>query len=112
MEDNSDLVPVVVDLGVRRKNELNEGLIDMFAGQVKLLMRRLLGDVPSGLPVSVRGTPSEIKSFANAMNGEKSYMQSFRRYGLGDDRTYQSKYNLDKAVKNFEKETGLKWPFK
>ena len=34
MEDNSDLVPVVVDLGVRRKNELNEGWIDMFAGQV------------------------------------------------------------------------------
>ena len=34
------------------------------------------------------------------------------QYGLGDRKTYESRYKLDSAVKNFERETGLKWPMK
>ena len=63
-------------------------------------------------PTRVKGTQSEVNSFMRALERERSYMQSYKKYGLGDQRTYSNKYQLDRAVKNFEQETKLKWPFK
>ena len=39
-------------------------------------------------------------------------MTSAKKFGLDDPRTYKSKTKLDKAIKDFEKTTGLVWPFK
>ena len=61
---------------------------------------------------NVKGTRSEIDSFMKALRSERNYMHAYKRHGLGDKRTYNSKYKLDKAVQGFEKTTKLKWPFK
>jgi hypothetical protein len=63
-------------------------------------------------PVSISGTQAQIESFFKALQNEKRYMDAYMKYGLGDSRTMSNKGNLDKAVRGFESETGLRWPFK
>ena len=46
------------------------------------------------------------------MQGEKRYMDSYLKHGLDGASTMTSKYDLDRAVLQFEGETGLRWPFK
>jgi len=104
------IVPIVIDLGVARRGQLDESWLRMFGGWVKILMKSMFGD--ADIPVKIKGTPSEVRSFTNAVHGEKNYLQSLKKHGLNDKRTYANKYRLDKAVQKFEKATGLKWPFK
>ena len=110
MEDNS-LKTIEIDLNVANRGELNEGYLTALGGQIEFLMKMMFGGGPS-LPVSVRGTRSELGSFTRALSGEKRYMDAFNRYGLGDKRTFASKHRLNDAIANFEKNTGLKWPLK
>ena len=108
---NDFLKTIEIDLNVANRGELNEGYLTAMGGQIELLMKMMFGGGP-GVPVSVRGTRSELNSFTRALSREKRYMDAFNRYGLGDQRTFGSKYKLDSAVANFEKVTGLKWPLK
>ena len=39
-------------------------------------------------------------------------MKAVEKFGLNDPRTYASKTKLKSAVRNFERETGMKWPIK
>jgi len=64
------------------------------------------------LPLSVKGSRRDVESFASALGGEKSYLDAVKRYGLDHPTTYKNKSKLDNAVKGFERETGLQWPFK
>ena len=109
MMNEKDLVPVEIDLGVARKGELNESFLKMFGGWVETMQAMFGG---STLPVTVKGTRQEVRSFANVLGKERSYMQAYKKHGLDNASTYKSKYSLDKAVKAFEKVTKLKWPFK
>lgn len=93
------------------KEQLNESWLRMFGGVVKTILRQMFGDV--NLPTAkIRGSKRDVRSFGRALKSEKDYMTSFSKYGLDDPKTYDNKYKLDKAIKNFEKETGIKWPFK
>ncbi len=100
----------VIDL--RNPGLLNEAyLYNDFSKKVREM---LLGLIYSGInvPISVVGSTSQVDSFFKALNGEKKYMESYVKNGLNDSTTLRSKYALDRSVKGFEKETGLKWPFK
>jgi len=108
--NEEELVSTTIDLGIARKGELNESFLAMFGYWVKAIMKRIFGG--ANVPVSVKGTRSEVESFANALGRERDYMTSLKRNGLDNETTFGNKYRLDKAVENFEKETGLKWPFK
>ena len=63
-------------------------------------------------PVSVRGSQRDVEAFAQALAGEKKYIETAKRYGLDHPTTYKNKAKLSNSVKGFEKETGIKWPFK
>ena len=39
-------------------------------------------------------------------------MDSYIKHGLGDERTLSDRHRLMRAIENFERETGLRWPFK
>ena len=108
--NDKELVPVVIDLGVARRGELDESFLTMFGGAIKMIMSRMFGGAT--VPVEVRGTKSEVSSFAKTLAGEKKYMKTAAQYGLNDPRTYKDKYKLRKSVSSFERKTGLKWPFK
>jgi len=110
MKDDKDLVPIIVDLGVNRKNELNESWLAMFGGAIEMILGRMFGNATP--PVKIRGTQREIDSFSKVIGGEKKYMDAAIKYGLTDPRTYKNKYELEKAIANFERTTGIKWAFK
>jgi hypothetical protein len=105
------LEPEVLDLGVARRGELDEVLLRRFGMIVKHVLDRVFGN-RHGRTVKVRGTRKEIDAFLNTIGGEKRYMDSYVRYGLDDPRTLSNRHSLEKSVRGFEKETGLKWPIK
>jgi hypothetical protein len=112
MNEEQDIVSVDIDLGVNRRKEMNESWLAMFGGAIKMILRGMFGGDIIPPNVTVRGNPSEVRSFANAMQKEKKYIEAYNKYGLNDPKTYRSKSNLRDAVSKFERVTGIKWPFK
>ena len=103
--------PHVIDLGAARRGEVNEAFLGAFGRIIKMLMGSVFGG-KMAVPVKVKGTRSEIEAFTDAIGNESKYIKSAARYGLNDPRTYKDKYKLRKKVGEFERKTGLKWPFK
>jgi len=110
MDDNNSILPIKIDLNVAKSGEVTEGVLSALGWQTKWLLKRMFGDFNVG-NASVTGTPEQLAAFAAALGNEKSYLEAFEKYGLGDEQTFQSKWRLDDAVERFERETGLKWPF-
>ena len=108
--EENDLVPLEVDLGLARRGELEEGPLRLFGNVVKIILNRMFGG--TSVPVRVRGTKREIDSFTQTLGREKRYMDSYIRNGLDNPHTLSNRHSLEKAVRAFERQTGLKWPFK
>jgi hypothetical protein len=106
-ENNEDLITQVLDLNVQ---EIDEALLMRKGMMIKRIMRSMFG--APALPFQVKGSPSQLAAFAAALGKEKSFMEAFSKLGLDNPRTYKSKGELDSAVKQFERVTKLKWPFK
>jgi hypothetical protein len=104
------LATITIDFNELRKQELNESFLAMFGGWVEHILGAMFGG--RSLPLAVKGSQRDVESFAKTLGGEKSYLEAVKRYGLDHPTTYKNKSKLDNAVKGFEKETGLKWPFK
>ncbi len=94
------------------KNSLNEygGSYSTLGNSIKLLLGAMFNNIK--IPTTVKGTKSEIQSFLDTLVKEKRYMAAYLNYGLDDPRTYRNKAVLDGATRNFERVTGIKWPFK
>ena len=103
--------PYVIDLGAARRGEVNEIFLGAMGRVIKMLMGSIFGG-KFAAPVKVKGTRSEIDAFTKAMGGEASYIKAAAKYGLNDPRTYKDKFKLRKRVSEFERKTGIKWPFK
>jgi hypothetical protein len=103
-----------IDLNVVKSGKLVEfSYLHHLGAKIELLIKMAFGSQGLGrLTGSVRGTPSQVRTFKDALRGEKRYAQSFMKHGLSDSRTLNNRYALEKAISGFEKETGLKWPLK
>ena len=66
-----ELQPIVIDLNCKNKDEVNERVMYKMASDFSILMRMLFGTAPS-VPVSIRGTPSQVSSFGAALGKEKN----------------------------------------
>ena len=108
-KDTEDLQ--IIDLGNNRKEHLSESWLAAFGWWTKLLLKKMFGEEILA-PVILKGTPSEINSFYQALSREKKYMQAYMDFGLNDARTIKNRILLDTAVKKFTNTTGLKWPFR
>tara|TARA_R100001510_G_C7641086_1_gene198705 strand:+ start:1012 stop:1353 length:342 start_codon:yes stop_codon:yes gene_type:complete len=107
----SDLTPVILDLEELKNGKLEEfNVLGQMGSAIKLIMQQMFGG--AAIPVTVRGNRGDVKSFARTIGREKRYMDAYRKYGLNDPRTYKSRFKLNKAVRDFERRTRLKWPFK
>jgi len=104
------LATITIDFNELRKQKLDESFLAMFGGWVEHILGAMFGN--RVLPLSVKGSRRDVESFASALGGEKSYLDAVKRYGLDHPTTYKNKSKLDNAVKGFERETGLQWPFK
>jgi hypothetical protein len=107
---NNDLIPIKIDFAEIRGNKLNESWLLMFGSWIQTILGEMFGG--GSLPVTVKGTPQEVESFANTLGREKRYLEAYRKYGLDNAKTYVSKAQLDSATKSFQQTTGIKWPFK
>lgn len=110
--NNDDLVPMVIDFTEARNAEgkIQESWILTFGAILRWMMPSLYKG--SVLPLTVKGTSGEIKSFADVLGKEKKYLQSWKDNGLDSPVTYQNQTKLARSVSKFERVTGLKWPFK
>jgi len=89
---------------------LNEGELEQFGAQIQLLLQRMFG--MNSLPVEITGNKSDVRSFAQLVGREKNYIQKIADYGLNDPSVVKDKYKLKQAIHKFERETGIKYPFK
>ena len=103
-------LPFVLDLNKLKSNRLDEGMLRVFGAWIEYYLKGLFG--LWGTNLSVKGSKSDIESFSRALNGEARYMNAIRKYGLDHPTTIKNKAKLGNAVKGFERETGIKWPFK
>ena len=110
MNDDNSVLPIEIDLNIAKKGEITEGVLSALGWQTKWLLKRMFGDFSVG-NARITGTPEQIAAFAAALGNEKGYLETFQKYGLGDEQTFQSKWQLDDSIRRFEQETGLKWPF-
>tara|TARA_Y100000310_G_C20682897_1_gene817097 strand:+ start:2502 stop:2822 length:321 start_codon:yes stop_codon:yes gene_type:complete len=100
---------IIIDL--RNKQPLNERLFTQLGAKIRGIMLDLY-HMGFDVPLTIKGTQSQIDSFFKALKGEKRYMDSYIKHGLGDDRTLSDRHRLMGAIEKFERETGLRWPFK
>ena len=129
------LQPIVINLNANLEGLVNESFLQGFGQAVKNLLGYMFQEAPptfaptlsqraqmavaeaegasSGPPrAKIVGTPTQVAAFGNALSKEKKYMDTFLKHGLNDPNSFKSRAELDRAVANFEKETGIKWPLK
>jgi hypothetical protein len=106
----NELQEYEIDLGAASRGEVNESYLRMFGTAIKGIMNSLFGG--SSVPVTVKGSQSQVRDFARVLGKEKKYLDNYRKFGLDNPQTYRSRYGLESAVKKFERSTNLKWPFK
>ncbi len=107
---DQEIQEIEIDLNANAKGQVNESFLRMFGWAIKSIMNSMFGG--SQIPVTVKGTQSQVRDFAKVLGKEKKYLEKYKKFGLDSPQTYKSRYSLDSAVKKFERGTGLKWPFK
>ena len=108
------LSPIIIDLTMAEKGEMSESALRALGDTIKLILRKMFAGSGSktSMGVRIRGRKNQVKDYYRTLRGEKRYMQSWTKLGLENPQTIKSKYHLNKAVKEFERSTGIKWPFK
>lgn len=107
----NELQEIVIDLNALKENRLDESWLTMFGWWIKKILKGIFGTAPPP-NLKIRGSRRDVESFVDALRGEKEYMQAFRNYGLDNPKTYRRRSELERAVSKFERNTGVKWPFK
>ena len=105
-----EMANIEINLSAGKNGPLSESFMAQFGWGVENILKQLFGS--PGVPVFIKGEPPEIKAFANAIQKEYDYIDIFRRNGLDSNYTYASKNRLNNAIRGFENQSGIKWPFK
>jgi len=122
---------MVIDLSDKNKL-LNEDYLKAVGYWSKFLLNRMFGDdakmVGAVSPtqalnyiseddgqeqdIIIRGKYRDVKSYAQALGREKDYIIAIEKHGEDHMITKKAKAELDKASNQFERLTGIEWPFK
>ena len=102
---------IEINLNHQNVTTINESIYSTFSNDVYFLMQSLYNGRAPDLKISLSGNQGQIMSFFTALQREKRYMDAFTKHGLNDAQTMSSRYQLEDAVRKFEFETGLRWPF-
>lgn len=83
-------------------------------GKIKYMLWAMFGSQSplASSSVKVRGTKEQLDAFAAALAAEGSFMKAIQRHGLNNPIVQNSKTSLARAVSDFERDTGVVWPFK
>tara|TARA_R110000824_G_scaffold123214_3_gene280762 strand:- start:358 stop:693 length:336 start_codon:yes stop_codon:yes gene_type:complete len=88
--------------------------VTRMASDIKWLLYHMTGPSSNLFPggVHITGNRDDVESFSKVMGKEKRYMDAYLKYGLNDSRVLNNRAKLEKAIYDFEKSTGIKWPLK
>ena len=106
--NEEEISEIVIDLS--KGSKIDESWLKMMGFGIKSILKSMFGG--GSMPVSVRGSRSQIKHFTDTIGKEKKYMEQAMKFGLDNPHTYRSKSQLNKATTNFTRQTGIPWPFK
>tara|TARA_R100001126_G_C4757247_1_gene115960 strand:+ start:271 stop:603 length:333 start_codon:yes stop_codon:yes gene_type:complete len=110
MNEPNDLVPIEINLNPSQEDLLSESWLAMMGGAIETILGGMFGG--TSIPVKISGTKKQVDSFKSALGNEARYLKAMKRYGLDKPETLRTKAQLDRAIKSFERDTGIKWPFK
>jgi len=101
-----------INLDEVKNNLLSEGSYTQFGSMVKMWLQTLLGGRPfSTVPkFKISGSKGDIGSFMKTIGSQSKYIKAASALGLDDPRTFMNKSRFQTALRNFERQTGIKWP--
>ena len=102
------IAPVVIDF--TQKEMVDESWLRMFGESVKGILKAMFGG--AAIPVQVKGSSRDITAFVETLSKEKDWVERINKYGSSNPRSVRSKADLDRAAAEFQRATGIKWPFK
>ena len=112
---------LVIDLE-RAKVALNESWNEMLGAWTKTLLRHMYGkdvkmvanlnEQEKNTEFVIKGKYKDIKAYAKAVSAEKDFLDAFKEFGDHHPQTEKKRHELRSDVSNFERVTGLTWPFK
>lgn len=107
--NEDQLVPIIIDLNVSG-DQINESFLRSFGAAIELIIKRMFG--LNGLNFQARGPASPLRQLADTLVKEKEYIEAFNRFGLNNPSVINNRHRLEKAIRDFENQTGIKWPLK
>lgn len=103
---------IIINLSDYKMLNETSSLVSLGAQIKQMLYAMFAGPGDSIKNFLVKGNKSDLALFGSALFAEKNYMESYLKYGLNDPNVLNNRYRLEIAVRNFERDTGIKWPFK
>lgn len=100
----------VLEINLSEGQILNESFVKAMGARIQSILKAMMGGY--SVPVNIKGSKDQIKAFSNTLNSEKKYLESYRQYGLDHPMTLRKKFELNKAVDQFERKTGIPWSFR
>jgi len=100
-------------VAINLDNQLNEDFMKSFGDNIKRILKRMIYEPDSPpFPLSIKGDRRKVKSFVEVLAREKDYLEAFKDRGEDHYDTQKKKLVLDKTAAQFERLTGIPWPFK
>ena len=109
---NKEILIDLEEVKRRFKSNINEGISDAVSWWTSTILKATYGSQGIELPFRLAGSRDELAALIQAMGLERRYMADATRYGLDNPVTYRTKSVLRAAIDNFERRTGIPWPFK
>jgi hypothetical protein len=89
-------------------SQINERYLKSFAYKVEEILKAMT--TGKHAPVSVSGEADKIKAFAKVLGREEKYINALAESGGGTPEAMGVRHELEAAIAEFEKLTGIKWP--
>lgn len=88
---------------------ITESFLTMWGHSIRKALEKMF-DIPVYENITFQGRRTDVEALYRTLGAEKRYIDSFINNGLSDPRVTNSKWELEKAIHNFESQTGIKWP--
>lgn len=89
-------------------SKLSEQYLRDFAYKVGQILKAMT--TGRHAPVSITGEADKVKAFAKAIGYEEKYINALHNSNENNPDTMIIRHDLESAIADFEKSTGIKWP--
>lgn len=98
----------IAEYNIHFSSRLSEQYMKDFAYKVGQILKAMT--TGRHAPVSVTGEADKVKAFARALGYEEKYIKALQESNMSNPDTMSLRHELESAIADFEKSTGIKWP--